>query len=187
MRYWLVLLLFMSSALSAGNAAAQDKRVDALNSAMKCAEVADDAERLRCYDAAMGRLKEAIEVTPQEQVAAFGKPGEDQGGGFSVFGLTLWGQAQTPEQFGAEQVARANPTEGLDEITAKVVDYAYTPLGMAIMFLDNGQVWRQTDGRKIKFSRDPEKRIVTIKTGIMGSYRLTVGDLNRTYTVRREK
>ena len=187
MRYWLAFLLCAGAALSAERALAADARVDALNAVMKCADIADDQERLHCYDTAMGRLKEAIVVTPQEQEAAFGKPGEGQANGFSVFGLTLWGQAQTPEQFGAEQVAVANDVQGLESITAKVSDFAYTPLGLAIVFLDNGQVWRQMEGKKIRFSSDPEKRVVEINTGTMGGYRMTIGNLNQSYAVRRVK
>lgn len=188
MRSWLSLMLFAAAALAAGSAKAADSRVEALNAAMKCAEIAGDTERLNCYDTAMGRLKEAIEVTPEEQVAAFGKPGESGGGGFSMFGVTLWGKAQTPEQFGAEQVAIArDDVQGLESIRFKISDYAYTPLGLAIIFLENGQVWRQMEGKKIRFPSDPEERYATISTGTLGGYRMTVGDRNASYSVRRIK
>jgi hypothetical protein len=73
----------------------------------------------------------------------------------SWFGLHLFGGRKapqtTPTQFGSETLAakekppETNAPQEIENITATVTDYATTPYGKIVVFLDNGQVWRQPD------------------------------------------
>jgi hypothetical protein len=118
------------------------------------------------------------------QTAAVAQEEDDE---VSLFGMTLFGSAKTEEEFGEEQVKKPVGEEGLDSITAMVSDHGFTPTGDAIVFLENGQVWRQTDGPKVRFPNNPQDRRVTISKAMMGSYTMVVGDSNRSVRVRRVK
>lgn len=154
----------------------------ALQAVQSCARLADDADRLRCYDGALGRVEEALAPpTPEEQAAAFGQRAErpmEPDDGFSIFGLTIIGAGDAP--------AAPEPAfERITSVTAKISDYAFTPDGKIIVFLENGHVWRQIDATKPRVPSDPEERIVTVREASLGSYMMTIGEANRSYRVRR--
>jgi hypothetical protein len=121
----------------------------------------------------------------QTQSAAVAQEEDDDE--VSLFGVTLFGKAKTEGEFGEEQVKKAADEQGLESITSLVSDFGYTPLGQAIVFLENGHVWRQTEGPKVRFPSDPQARRVTISKAMMGSYTMVVGDSNRAVRVRRVK
>ena len=75
----------------------------------------------------------------------------------------------------------------LESVTAGVTDYAMTPFGKFIVFLDNGQVWRQLDGDTgvAHFMRAAKDNKVTISRGLLGSYNLKINDSTATYKVKR--
>jgi hypothetical protein len=85
------------------------------------------------------------------------------------------------EAFGAEDVRqqrdrieeRREPRE-LESLAASVVDYRYEPFGNVVVTLSNGQVWRQTTGRKIRL-RDANLP-VEIERAFFGSYLMKIGD-----------
>lgn len=216
MRWHLALGLAAISLLSAQGAAQADPRTDAANAVLNCAALTDDAARLSCYDGAAGRLKEAMAPPSRDKlIADFGAPasartqepapaiapapgqtqtaaapaapaGEESEDDVSLFGMTIIRGAKTETEFGEEQIER--DVEGnLQQITVLVTDFAYTPTGDAVVFLENGQIWRQTDGGKVRFPNNPSDRRVTIKTASVGGYTMTVGDSNRSYRVRRAK
>lgn len=215
MRWHLALGLAAVSLLTAHGAAQADPRSDAANAVLNCAELTDAAARLSCYDGAAGRLKEAMAPPSRDKlIADFGAPAsarteapapttapvpgqtqtasapvtpaEESEDDVSLFGMTIIRGAKTETEFGEEQIER--DVEGnLQQITVLVTDFAYTPTGDAVVFLENGQIWRQTDGGKVRFPNNPSDRRVTIKTASVGGYTMTVGDSNRSYRVRRAK
>ncbi len=108
-------------------------------------------------------------------------------------------EAQTLEQatgLGAEQVNRRQAAKNKGEaeknepeaLTAAVTEFAYTSLGDVILFLDNGQIWRQKSSDKNKL-RLSGKRDYTVEVseGMLSGYRLTVKELKRTILVERIK
>jgi len=110
-------------------AAHADSAGDALSEIAKCAGIADSAARLKCFDAAAPRANGAA-AQPATQA-----PGRD-GLGFS------------PPQ-GATRVedfGKPLPPPKFTRITATVVELTRSARGRPIFILDNGQVWRQTDG-----------------------------------------
>jgi hypothetical protein len=55
--------------------------------------------------------------------------------------------------------------------------------GHTLLPLDNGQVWQQVDGAKIAFRS--HRPIVHIRSGLLGSYLMHIGGLNRAIRVHR--
>jgi hypothetical protein len=174
-------------------AAPQD---DALAAIAKCAGIAEDHARLACYDAAAPQVKAAMEAPPPPQAAAAPQPApENSESWFGLPDIFNGGRpAQTtPQQFGNDQLPPPPPAPGqpapppvLDSITAGLTDFATDSEGHFIVFLDNGQIWRQveSDLDPPHFSKT-RKIQVTIERGALGSYELSVDDLDRTYKVKR--
>ena len=154
-----ILALLLSTAFAAGLAHADAAR-DVLEEIAKCADVADSAERLKCYDAAAPRAKSAL-TAPAPQAK------EKEKSLLEWFGLSRPEKPpQKPEEFGKP----APEPEGLSEITATVVEFAKTARGKAIFILDNGQIWRQLDADAPRSPYPPagETMKVTIETGLPG-------------------
>ncbi len=156
----------------------------------KCADISDATQRLACYDQLAPQLRETVastkkpaERTEEDKVSLFGF---DFGGIFSSPGGPT-----TPEEFGKNQMPPTAAEEGqvLDSVSAGVTDYAMTPFGKFIVFLDNGQVWRQLDSDTgtAHFENAAKDNKVVISRGLLGSYNLKINDSNQTYKVKRIK
>jgi hypothetical protein len=176
-------------------------RDDVLQAIGKCAAIGEDKARLACYDQVAPQVKSAL-ATPPTEVATNKPPTKEQQE--SWFGFDLGGlfgsdhPAQTkPESFGEENTDKAKEEhdkvqdEGLvlNSISAGVTEVAFTPFGKFIVFLDNGQVWRQIEGDSdhARFKSKPTDNKVTISRGFLGSYSLTVNDSAKVYKVSRVK
>ncbi|HUH95603.1 MAG TPA: hypothetical protein VL742_20990 [Casimicrobiaceae bacterium] len=178
MRVPLVLCLGL---LAAGPAHADATR-DALIEMTKCAEIVDSTERLKCFDAAVPHAKNALSApAPQAKEKSlldwfgFGRP---------------TAPVTKPEDFGkpAPEPA-AGSAEEITAIKATVIEFARTLRGKCLFVLDNGQVWRQLDADSTPV-RDPEEGStlrVTIETGVLNSYNLTIEGRNAMIKVMRLK
>jgi hypothetical protein len=192
----------------ASGAALAGPRDDVLEAMGKCAAIADDKVRLGCYDAVAPRLRDALNAPPATLDHPPTKEEQQSWFGFDLGDLFGAAPAQqtTPQKFGADQIpapppppAAASGTEAasappeapqqLDSITAGVTDYSFTPFKKFIVFLDNGQVWRQLQGDAgiARFSRDPKDNTVTIERGLFGSYNLKIDDSHAVFKVTRVK
>jgi hypothetical protein len=188
-------ILFVSAALFVAAPACAATRDDLLKAVNQCMAVADNVERLACYDALKPQVQAALAKTPEEVAK------EESS---SWFGLDhLFGGKPAPQvepkQFGSDQLppaeqAKVMPPEvtivrELDSITATLTDYALTSSGHFIVFLDNGQVWQQSEGDSdaIHFRHDPKDNKVSITRGLMGTYDLKLNNANHIYKVRRQK
>ncbi|MBZ5616661.1 MAG: hypothetical protein LAO23_21855 [Acidobacteriia bacterium] len=155
----------------------------------KCADMKDATERLACYDKLAPEMRETLaavkkpsERTDEDKATLFGF---DFGGVFSSReGPT------TPEEFGKNQMPQAaEEGQALDSISAGVTDYAKTPFGKFIVFLDNGQVWRQldSDAGTAHFLKEMKDNKLIISRGLLGSYNLKINDQNQVFKVKRLK
>ena len=161
----------------------------------KCAAITDNTSRLACYDSLAPQLKAAQQqpAPPPVDNRAWYDPSR-------IFG-TSPAQQTRPEQFGAENLPAPPPPppkpgeappppepEALDSITGKVTDYAYNPYGRFIVFLENGQIWRQieADTDEAHFHKGGGDT-VTISRGALGSYNLRINDSGISFKVRRVK
>ncbi|HWD48430.1 MAG TPA: hypothetical protein VG309_00790 [Rhizomicrobium sp.] len=184
---------FLAAFCSAGNAASRD---DVLEQLAKCASVADNTARLVCYDAMSPHVKDALATPP---TALDHSPTQDEQKSWFGFNLdNLFGSAPeqqtTPDKFGndrlpsTEQKKEAAEQE-VDSITAVVTDYSFSLDGRFVVFLDNGQVWRQIQGDtgQAHFKRSAKDNTVSIQRGMFGSYDLNINDANKTFKVTRVK
>jgi len=193
---------FLTAALVAGPAGAADLPPAATAEPfIDCANIADATQRLACFDAAVTAAREARKAAI---VAADATPPDAERretGGFSVFGVQLFGSetvvAANPSEFGRErlereeaEVAKQEAPAPLDEVLfAKPVDITYDALGRFMVVLDNGQIWRQIEGDSTtsRFKRNAAENEIRIERGSLGSYNLFINDLNRSVKVRRIK
>jgi hypothetical protein len=171
---------------------------DLLAGLHKCAAVADDKARLACYDALAPQAQTVLAThsAPQESPRPATKEEQESWFGFDVGSLFGSSPAQqtTPQQFGSENLPSTRAKEEtakaeLESITAGVTEYAYTPFGKFIVFLDNGQIWRQLEGDadRAYFRKAAKDNKVTIGRGLIGSYNLTLNDSSKVYKVTRVK
>jgi len=176
-----ILLAALAAASMAAPARADPAR-DVLSEIAKCAEVADAAERLKCFDAGAVRAKSLLAAPLPAPEAAAKKSWLDW------FGFSRPDKpATTKEEFGKP----AQPVESgeLREITATVIEFAKTGRGKAVFVLDNGQVWRQldADGTEVPYPPSGKPMKVTIETGFLGSYNLLLEGRNGLIKVTRLK
>jgi hypothetical protein len=160
-----------------------DAARDVLVEVAKCADIADAAERLKCFDAAMARVKSAL-AAPQPEQTAPAKSWLDW------FGFSRPKPSSTkPEDFGKPAPEPAPAPGELNEISSPVLEFARTPRGKALFVLENGQVWRQIDS-DTTVVLDPERGRqlkVKIERGFLDSYNLTIEGRNMMIKVNRIK
>jgi hypothetical protein len=173
-----------------------DPREDLLQAISKCTSITDDTARLSCYDAAAPHLHDVLNVPPPTLSTPPTKEQEKSWFGFNLDNLFGAGEKQqtTPQQFGAETTPQVekkveNAQQEIDSISARVTDYSYTMDRKFVVFLDNGQVWRQLQGDSglAHFHRVPADNTVVIDRGLIGSYNLMINGSNQTFKVTRVK
>jgi hypothetical protein len=113
----------------------------------RCAEIADNLERLTCYDR---------QNPPRRASTAPATPGAD-------FGVN----EQLKRKRAAAGEALPAP-QGPDRITAKVARMSANAAGETLIELDNGQVWQQVQHRIETIAAPGDE--VTLTRGTLGSY-----------------
>jgi hypothetical protein len=183
-----LLAIFPFGAASAG------PRDDVLEALGHCAAVAEGQSRLACYDRLAPRLKQAIATPPSSLDHEPTKTEQESWFGFDIGSLFGGGSSAptSPDQFGRERTAESQAIRGreeIDSISGKVTEVAYTAFGQFIVFLDNGQVWRQLQGdsERAHFRSDTKANTVTISRGALGSYNLILNDSGKIFKVTRVK
>jgi len=145
-----------------------DPARDALSEVAKCADVADSTERLKCFDRAAALAKSALTSTPQ--------PAAEKRSLLDWFGFSKPATPpKTPEEYGKPAPAQPD-AEAITSITFNVLEFARTSRGLSVFILENGQIWRQSEG-DTSVVRDPTPGApmkVTIENGFLGSYNLTI-------------
>jgi hypothetical protein len=173
-------------------------RDDVLEAMGKCAAITADKDRLACYDALTPRAKDAL-AAPPEKLASQPTPDQQKSWfGFDMgdlFGGGTGATQTTPQQFGSESTPTVQAQEEtvekvqIQSISAGLTDYSFTPFGKFIIFLDNGQIWRQQEGDadKAHFLSNPKDNKVLLTRGAFGSYNLQINDSHHQYKVTRVK
>ncbi len=142
---WAVLALGLTTALADG---ATEPALHGLPAPLlRCTELARDAERLQCYD----RVVELLTSGRAEQAAAVRRE--------EFFGVS------------AERIPTASSKADADQdsLQATVRAVATDATGAQLIELDNGQVWRQTDTKRISLGAGDRVRIAR---AALGTFRL---------------
>ena len=183
MRIVLASLCFVAFA---GAASAQQQEPQpspgVLDQVYACANISDEAQRLACYDGAVGRLRAA--QTSGNLVAVDRQQAEEldrDAFGFTLPSLSrLFGggsDAATPG--GAERPQ----FERVDRMTLEIARVTMRRDGTALFTMTNGQVWSQIDNENPRNARVGGQ--VTVRRGTMGSYLMSVEAGGPALRVRR--
>jgi len=144
---------------------ADDAATASTDAVYACASLSADAERLACYDDAVRRLKDAEEAgevttvtrTEVEQV-------QKEAFGFSLPSLPKLAMPR----FGNGSGEANDGT--LDSLTIAVTSIKSRKIGGITVTLENGQVWQQTDTRKVSYSKRRGVKEATVKRASFGSF-----------------
>lgn len=187
-----ILLLVLPLAAKAG------PREEVIKAMDQCATIGDNSQRLACFDKLTPQVKAVLAqiVTAQERQPT----AEEQKSWFGFDVGNLFGgnpepmQQATPQQFGADNLPAPpvknseTPLPGpIDSISATVTDYAFNPLGKFVVFLEGGQVWKETDSDTDRNAFNRSVNRVTISRGFLGSYNMKINNSDKIYKVTRVK
>jgi hypothetical protein len=140
------------------------------------AEAVAMPESVPAVDAAPATVP-AVAVVPESQPAVAAGPAP---------------AVDTPERtaasdFGQEYLVQPEKTEEEREnetLRATVTNVTKGQNGVLYFHLDNGHVWRQMEARHFQYPKNREFNI-NITRGMMGDYRLRIGDNGRLVRIRR--
>lgn len=168
----LAALTLIAGADQASAQAAKDARAQVFQGLMDCKGKSDPAERLACYDAAVGAMDVAekkgdIVVVDREQAKAVRR----QAFGFSLPSLAMFEKGESPEE--------------LDQVALKAERVYRGGDGKWVFELEGGAVWAQTDTEAL-FREPKAGSKVEIRKASMGSYFMNV-DGQRAVRARRVK
>ncbi|WP_295209366.1 hypothetical protein [uncultured Brevundimonas sp.] len=168
-----IAVLSVTAVIFASNQAAAEQDLapsgsDLVGAVTQCTTIAANAARLACFDAAAARLSAAGEVAivsrqdvQQNQRRLFG---------FNVTGLNPF--------------SGSGESEELQSISATMTSARNLGRGEWSITLDDGSVWRKTDGVDVLFSANRQYP-VTVRRAALGSYMMKVAN-DPPFRVRRE-
>lgn len=147
---------------------------DLREAVIACRDVQSSADRLACYDAAIDRSRgspQSPSAAPADQAVG----AEQAGASASPEPVTTHPDIDPEALFGKnadeieqrlEQIAGA---ERLEQIEARVTRIWTIAPGKVAVKLDNGQVWRQTVGSRLRLSEGDD---IVIRRASLGSFML---------------
>ncbi|MGE0596132.1 MAG: hypothetical protein AB7P07_07200 [Hyphomonadaceae bacterium] len=172
MRFILAGLCFFALA---GPAAAQPApSPQVLDQVYACANVTDESERLACYDAAVGRLRQA--QTSGELVAVDRAQAEELNR--DAFGFSL---PSLPRIFGGG----GDGDDPIDEVSMEIARVQPRPDGKHWIHMTNGQIWAMVDSAQSN-RRAREGAQVTVRRAAVGSFMMSFGG-GQAFRVRRQE
>ncbi len=162
----------LSVAMIAGGAELPAELID-------CRALTSSVARLDCYDQAIDAHTAApsqaakpqtaenpAPVAPAAAVAATAASELVLSSEPKLSQKDIFGQGETELR---KSVQEATDTEEIDRIEAIIVEVYKSKSGKAVITLDNGQVWKQSDGSRTHLSVDDK---VTVRRRSFGSYTL---------------
>ncbi len=146
---------------------------------LDCRPLTSAVERLDCYDQAVDAhtpspsqaakpqtAENPAPVAPAAAVAATAASEPVRSSGPELSQENLFGKGEAELR---QSVQEATNTKEIDQIEATVVEIRKSASGKAIITLDNGQVWIQSDSTRARVSVNDK---VTIRRRSFGSYSL---------------
>ena len=160
-----LVLLALAVAAGAGAASApaatpksEAKRAAVLDALAACRKETVDAQRLACFDKAVGALDEAeakgqVVVVDREQVREVKR----QAFGFELPGLSLFG-------------ARGQPEERVDRVTYTIDHASHTGAGLWVFATTEGPSWVQTDSSDELHVEPHKGSVLAVRHAALSSY-----------------
>ncbi|NKF51263.1 hypothetical protein G3R49_11925 [Shewanella sp. WXL01] len=146
---------------------------------IQCGGVQDKLDRLICYD----KLAASVGTMSIQPVAN----STEQAPPVVVANTASVSTASVSESITSQQQEfglKKKVEEEVEKISATIVNVKKDPYDAFIITLDNGQVWKQSESRRYKLKPG---QVVSIETGMFGSFNLGVEDRNSTTRVKRVK
>ena len=160
--------------------------VEAVAAALACRGLDDAAEKLACFERAATGLEAAFPdaALPDEERREVVEERRQR----RI--IDLFGFARGSDE--AREVARADlpsqsvqvDEEAVREIELAVAQVSRTPNGKALIVLENGQVWRQTDSDSTRVPMRDSTKSAEIRRKLFGSYSMRL-DNGLWFTARR--
>lgn len=143
-----------------------------------------DEDPVKAPEAATSQVVVPEEVSPPAVPEATAPP--------AAAARTDEGQAATRKELGSEQVARRSEARPDVEggVSATVVAFNVVGYRKLLLELDNGQIWRQTNGDRADVAwdlRDERTFDVELRRSGLGGYRMYLAPIDRTIRVERVK
>lgn len=156
-------------------AVAQNEDSVSIDEVFACTSIEDALERVACYDAAVGRFK-AAEDAGEVTVVAKAEVEEIQreAFGFNLPSLPRFvaSRSDSPEE---------TKIETIEVPVSQVVRLRSDNLRVA---LENGQIWEQTDGKRVQYSARLGVESAEIQRAAFGSYKMKL-DSGPAFRVKR--
>lgn len=173
MRIAAVALMVSLASVALASAQTPAQIPQALSDLHACAEIADEAQRLQCYDAAESRLRQAeiagqVVAVDREQAREL----ERDSFGFHLPSLSRL----LPNLDGGDRE--------IDNVEMTVASVRADPHGYYSFTMENGQVWVQVEPRNARNVRAGDT--VTIQLAAVGSFRLISERGGAGHRVRRQ-
>ncbi len=155
-----------------------------LEEVLKCDEINDAAERLKCFDAVVELLKAA----PPQQPLADQKPADSEQDDTVSPVVPEPPPQPTPEQlFGDPPPPKVTSRSGdssqperpkeLREVISGLKNYWRNNDKDYVLVLENGQIWQTLDGSRLSIPSNPVD--VRVKKNFLGSYIMVVRNSKR--------
>jgi hypothetical protein len=154
-----------------------------------CLAITNDSARLACYDQKVSALDaSAAKMAAQRKDEA---AAQARAAAAKAEADRKAAEAQAAQNkvnaFGADGLPADKRTtsadDSVDQLDGTVGEVFYSALKEIILVLDNGQMWRQTDGVSLPPVRKGDQ--VVIKKRMLSGYRLTLVRQRRTIDVKR--
>lgn len=133
----------------------------------QCKKITADNKRLECYD----NLTSHVLSNEDTKTSAAAKPKQEPA------------NKPTNSKFGLEHKQYLDENSA-EQITATVTKVKKTAYGHLKIYLDNGQIWKQTTTDRLKLKA---KEVIIIERALLGSFTLKKADSNNRYKVKRLK
>lgn len=169
----MIFSIVFSSAVIVGNQA----QADQVQSILSCRKIVENDKRLACFDSVSEKLLNSVigqdsiknpKPTRKEKVANFGKT-----------------QLRTSPVKKVREEHKEEEKKELKEVRLKVVRFVYTASKKFVVFMENGQIWKQKDGGRIRLPKGEFE--VKIKKGMIGGYNMIVPTKKSIIKVKRLK
>lgn len=178
-----IILASLAFVALAGPVAAQERTPaspNVLNQVYACRDIADEAQRLACYDGAVGRLQEAqnsggLVAVDRQQAQEMDR---------ESFGFHLPSLSSIFGGGGSSDSAASTPRfERVDNIPMEIASVVHRRNSPSTFTMTNGQVWVQIDDEVARNVRQGGR--VTMRRASLSSYLMSVESGGPAIRVRR--